>query len=135
MPGLLRRWIAWGIGEILLTLCLAAIAPIFINSAYPWIGFLLWLLILLLWFTSACAVLSVVYTAYRVQQFFLRHFPEERDRSLFDFIGLSLPQVRQGVADWQFLQTDEDFKAIDISPLEFIVHSPKRHSFPRYPRL
>ncbi|MEY2975992.1 MAG: hypothetical protein RLZZ435_129 [Cyanobacteriota bacterium] len=128
MPGLLIRWIVWGMVELILTLSLAAIAPTFINSAYPWIGFLLWLIILVLWFSSVLHVVTILHTAHRVQRFFLRHFPEESDRSLFDFTGLSVAQVRQRVADWQFLQADEDFRAIELSPLEFIIHAPKRHS-------
>lgn len=120
MPALLSRWILMGFAEVVLTLILASIAPVFINSAHPWIGLLIWLVIVGAWLFSILHVAIVLLEAVRVRRFFLRHFPEERDRSLFAFTGLSLVRVRRSVADWQDLVTDPDFQSIGLSPLEFI---------------
>ena len=120
MPAIVLRWMIWGIGEVLLTLVLATIAPVFINSSWAWIGFLLWLGIILLWIGSVLYVINVVGEAWAVRRLIVRHFPQYHDRSWCDFVGLSLTQVRRTVAAWYELHQDRDFQAIGLSPLEFI---------------
>lgn len=117
---MLSRWILIGFAEVALTLILASIAPIFINSTYPWVGWLIWLGIIGGWLGSILHIAIVLTEAARVRRFFLRHFPQESDRSLFAFTGLSLPRVQRSIADWQDLITDPDFQDIGLSPLDFI---------------
>jgi uncharacterized membrane protein len=120
LPPLLLRWILVGLAELVLTLVLASIAPVFINSAYPWLGFLIWLGILIGWIFSILSVAIVLAEAARVRRLVLRHFPEENDRSLFAFTGLTLPKVKRRIAEWQDLVEDEEFREIGLSPWEFI---------------
>jgi hypothetical protein len=120
MPPLLLRWILIGLAELVLTLGLASIAPVFINSAYPWLGFLIWVGIIGAWFFSMFQVAIVLWEAARVRRLFLRHFPEERDRSVFAFTGLSLPKVKRSIAEWQYLIQDQEFQEVGLSPLDFI---------------
>ena len=120
LPPLLLRWILVGLAELVLTLVLASIAPVFINSAYPWLGFLIWLGILIGWIFSILSVAIVLAEAARGRRLVLRHFPEENDRSLFAFTGLTLPKVKRRIAEWQDLVEDEEFREIGLSPWEFI---------------
>lgn len=81
MPAILLRWMIWGIGEVLLTLFLATIAPGLINSSWVWLGFLLWLGIILWWIGSVVYIINVVSEALAVRRLILRHFPQYYDRS------------------------------------------------------
>jgi len=120
MPPLLWRWIQIGLVELVLTLVLASIAPVFINSAYPWFGFLIWLGIIVAWIYSICSVAIVLWKAARVRRLFLRHFPEENDRSVFAFTGLSVTTAQRSISEWQYLVKDEEFREMGLSPLAFI---------------
>jgi len=120
MPAILLRWMIWGIGEVLLTLFLATIAPGLINSSWVWLGFLLWLGIILWWIGSVVYIINVVSEALAVRRLILRHFPQYYDRSWCAFVGLSVTQVRRTLATWYELHEDRDFQTIGLSPLEFI---------------
>jgi len=120
MPPLLWRWIQIGLVELALTLILASIAPVFINSAHPWLGFLIWLGIVVAWIYSIVSVAIVLWEAARVRRLFWHHFPEENDRSLFAFTGLSLSRVQRSISEWQYLVKDEEFREMGLSPLTFI---------------
>jgi threonine/homoserine/homoserine lactone efflux protein len=122
---LLRRWILMGIAEVLLALVLAAIAPIFINSNNPLLGFLIWLFIMVLLLGSVCYAIVQVFAAHRARHLFVRQFPHYRYLSTIDFLGLSPHQVAQGLETLNLIQTDPDYQDLHLSPFDFLRGLPK----------
>ena len=45
----LKRWLLWGAVWGVVSLMLMAIAPTFLNSHYPLLGFLIWLTVVVGW--------------------------------------------------------------------------------------
>lgn len=117
---LLRRWSLISLGELLLSLGLAAIAPTLLNSNYPILGLLLWLGILGMLGGSAAIALSRLWHASRARRIFLQRFPDYRSLGVLHFVGLSAPRVATQLHLWDQAQTDPQFHSLDISPFEFL---------------
>lgn len=116
----LWTWIAIGVVEILLSLFLFAIAPIFLNSNQPTIGFLIWLAVPTLLSASGLYVGLRIAEALRARHLFITRFPQYRPLGVLPFLDLSVRQVVARLELLDSLRDDPDWQALQISPLDFL---------------
>ncbi|MDX2215435.1 MAG: hypothetical protein SFY66_19385 [Oculatellaceae cyanobacterium bins.114] len=94
---LIHRWIAIGFVEIVLSLCLIAVAPRFLNSNRPAIGFLMWLTVPVLLGSSGLYVSVKWVNAQTVRDRFVTRFPQYSSLAITDFLDLSVAQVDEAI--------------------------------------
>ena len=116
----IRTWIWMGLAESVLILGLAAIAPAFINSSVPIIGFLIWIVIIGLSSGSIGYVLWRLRDAYRARFLFITVFPNYDYLGLISFLDYSSNRVQKMIDMWQIIHQDSEFQSLDMSPLEFL---------------
>jgi hypothetical protein len=121
----IRRWLWVGTGGVLGTLILAAIAPVFLNSAWPWVGVLLWSGILGGWVVSGARVVQQLLGAIACHRCFIRQFPEwqfpeYRNLNVLTFLGLSPEHVEERLQQYLLAAEDPDFESLEIMPLDFV---------------
>ena len=117
MP-ILRKWILVGLLEIVVGLILIAIAPIFLNSTLPWIGFLIWFGVLSVWCVSSVHVFWCWSQARQARQLFLRRFPDHLDLTVIDFLGVSRAKVWQHIELLDEAAQDPELQLLNLSPLD-----------------
>jgi hypothetical protein len=122
----LRQWVVYGIAEILLSLVLLSVAPIFLNSSQPILGFLIWLVVVGMLSSSVVYVVFNLTHAYQARRLFLRKFPEYSYLSLKYFLGLSTSDIAQTMEVFEAAKEDPDFQSLQISPLDLLRHSKKQ---------
>lgn len=110
-----------GLVEGLLVLGLAAIAPSFINSHFPIIGVLIWIVIIGLMGGSIGYILWRLYDAHMARGLFIQAFPSYDHLGLLSFLDCSSTRVRKTIELWQIIHHDPDFQSLNMSPLEFLV--------------
>lgn len=109
-----------GMAEGLLILMLAAIAPTFINSSLPIIGFLIWGAIFCLIGGSISYVLWRVWDAYSARTLFIKAFPTYRSLGLVYFLEYSCHRVQKTIHHWHIIHAEPEFQSLKMSPLEFL---------------
>jgi hypothetical protein len=121
----IQKWFLIGIGEVILCLILLAIAPIFLNSNLPIVGFLIWLTIPLILGGSITYVLLRIVDALKATNMFVARFPEYSYLKTVDFIGISSEEMRQRLEAFAAIQDDPDCDILNIAPLD-LLHKTKR---------
>ena len=119
-----------GIAEGVLVLVLAAIAPIFFNSAFPLIGFFIWIIIVGLIGGSTVYVLWRLRDAYKARTLFIHAFPDYDYVGVLSFLNCSSTRVRKTIELWQDIHHEPEFQVLNMSPLEFLVGHKHDHSNP-----
>ena len=105
----------------MLLMVLAAIAPTFINSPFPIIGFFIWIVIVGLIGGSTVYVLWRFRDAYIARHLFVLSFPDYDYLGVFSFLDCSSTRVRKTIALWQEIHSEPEFQSLNMSPLEFLV--------------
>lgn len=116
----IHRWIAIGIAEVSLSLVLMAIAPRFLNSNRPAIGFLIWLAVPVLLGSSGLYVAAQWSRANHAHRLFVSRFPHYADLAVTEFLDCSVAQVAAAIEQFEALQDDPDFEYLGISPLDLL---------------
>ena len=117
----IRTWAWIGIAEGGLLLVLAAIAPTFINSTFPIIGFFIWIVIVGLIGGSMVYVLWRLRDAYIARHLFVLNFPDYDYLGILSFLDCSSARVKKNIELWQEIYAEPEFQALNMSPLEFLV--------------
>lgn len=115
-----QKWIAIAIGELILCLILLAIAPIFLNSNLPIIGFLIWLSIPLMLGGSLVYASRKAIAAQKARNIFVREFPEYTHLNFTDFWGISPREMKRRLEIYAAIQDDRDRDILNISPLDLL---------------
>ena len=89
----LKRWLLIGISEIILSLILISIAPIFLNSKKPFVGFLIWFTIPTVLVSSSVYAVGKLTAANKARKIFVTAFPEYSYLRVSDFLELSPAHV------------------------------------------
>ena len=117
----IRTWVWMGIAEGVLILVLAAIAPIFINSTFPILGFFIWIIIMGLISGSVGYILWRLRDASLARTLFIRVFPDYGYLGILAFLDCSSTRVKKTIELWQDIHHEPEFQALNMSPLEFLV--------------
>jgi hypothetical protein len=115
-----QKWIAIAIGEVILCLILLAIAPIFLNSNLPIIGFAIWLSIPLMLGGSLLFVSRKVLDAQKTRNIFVREFPEYAHLKFTDFLGISPREMQRRLEIFEAIQEESDRDLLNIAPLDLL---------------
>ena len=119
----LRRWIAIGVAEAVLSLILIAIAPIFLNSTQPIVGFLIWAVVLAVLGGSSVYVVVRLRDAATARRLFLAKFPDYHRLSVHEFLDIPASHVAEQLDMLEAAATDPDFQALHIAPLDLLRQS------------
>ncbi len=116
----LLKWGAIALVELIVALILIAIAPIFLNSSQPVIGFLIWVGVVVLLGGSGVYAIARIRDGYRARKLFITAFPAYSYLGVQDFLEISSHQVRQTIDTIQTAQADPEFSSLQISPLDVL---------------
>ncbi|MBD2578620.1 hypothetical protein [Oscillatoria sp. FACHB-1406] len=122
----IRKWLIVGAAEVLLSLVLLSVAPIFLNSNKPAIGFAIWLAVPSLLGSSGLYVGLRAADAKKARTLFLKRFPEYDAIALAEFLDISSQQVLESLEMLDVLQSDPDFQALHLTPMELLKGIKKR---------
>lgn len=121
---ILRRWLMLGLLQLVLSLILAAIAPLFFNSSVPMVGFLIWAGILGMLLGSGTYISLQLRSAAQCRRQFLvqfgEQFPNYRSLSPLDFLGIAPAHLTERLEQYSLAAADPDFQSLEISPLAFV---------------
>jgi hypothetical protein len=122
----IQKWLTVGVAEVLLSLILFAIAPIFLNSNKPAIGFAIWLAVPTMLGGSGLYVARRVAEARAARKLFLKRFPEYAHLGLAEFLEISPEQVIENLEMLEAIQNDPDCKTLNLSPFELLKGTTKQ---------
>ncbi|MGD2183397.1 hypothetical protein [Lusitaniella coriacea] len=114
------KWVAVGVAEILLSLTLLAIAPMFLNSDKPAIGFAIWLGVPTMLGSSGLYAALRLKDAQKARQLAIAKCPEYSHLKIVDFLNYSSAQVAQSIEMYEVLQEDPDLNTLNISLLNLL---------------
>jgi hypothetical protein len=116
----LQKWFAIGITEIILSFFLIAIAPIFLNSDKPVIGFGIWLFVPSLLGTSGIYAVVKIKNAQKARSLFIQHFPNYAYLGIDPFLGVSITQIQQNLQLLKAINDDPNFDDLEISLIDIL---------------
>jgi hypothetical protein len=108
------------LSEVILSLILIAIAPNFLNSDKPIVGFLIWLSVPVVLGSSGTYVAWRIIDAQKARQVFIRHFPEYNHLQTTDFLEISSQRVVNALPLLQATKSDQDFPELNINLFELL---------------
>ncbi len=123
--GVVQRWVLVGVVESLVSLVLIALAPIFLNSNYPLIGFLIWLAVPCLLLGSMLYVILQVSDAFKARQILVSRFPDYQYLRVLDFLELPSTVVASRLDLLEVMRDDPDLQ-VDGSPIDVLRRANKR---------
>ena len=119
-----QRWLLTALGEILLGLILFAIAPFFLNSPWPLLGFAIVLGVPIAWIGSLGYGLWRWLDARRARTLLAQYDPVYRRLRTVQLLTISSRAVEEAIETLQLLNQDETYRALNRSPLDLLQHSP-----------
>lgn len=125
----LLKWGAIALIELILAVVLIALAPMFLNSNQPLIGFLIWIGVGVMLGGSAVYAIARIRDSYRGRKLFITAFPDYGYLGIQDFLDISSTQVQQTIATLKTAQADPDFSSLQISPLDVLQGARKKWRF------
>ncbi len=125
----LVKWGAIALLELIVALILIAMAPIFLNSSQPLVGFLIWVGVVLMLSGSGVYAIARIRDGYHARKLFITAFPDYSYLGVQDFLEISSHQVRQTIDTIQTAQADPDFSSLQISPLDVLQGARKPWRF------
>ena len=118
---IMRRWLAIALGEIFLSLLLIAIAPTFLNSKTPWLGFAIWLAIPCMVGGSVLHVAMRSLEAQQAHHLFCKTCPHWRESvGPLDFLDIPLETVKRTLPQLQAWEETDETQALHLSPLDLL---------------
>ncbi|NEQ55598.1 MAG: hypothetical protein F6K11_36720 [Leptolyngbya sp. SIO3F4] len=97
-----------------------ASAPQFLNSNYPFLGVLIWLVVLGLLGLSVGAVFIHWIEARKARRLFIKHFPEYHQLSWIDFLGTTSFKVCQDIETFSILSVEPDAYRFQLSASDLL---------------
>lgn len=89
----LKRWLTIGVSEIIISLILISIAPTFLNSRKPEIGFLIWFTVPTVLVSSSIYGVAKLKAASKARNIFIKAFPEYNYLKIDKFLDISPAHV------------------------------------------
>jgi uncharacterized membrane protein YhaH (DUF805 family) len=123
---IIRQWIAIAVVEIVLSLILLAIAPIFLNSNQPIFGFLIWFAIPTILIPSGVYVMMRLQDAQKSRQIFVSRFPEYSYLQITDFLEFTSIYVAENLEMLENAKNDPSLESLNISLLD-LLRNQKHH--------
>ncbi len=115
-----QKWLAIGIIEIILALFLIAIAPVFLNSNQPLIGFGIWLFVPTLLGSSGIYATVKIREAQKARSFFIRHFPDYSHLGISPFLEFSVTEIKRNLKILEAVNNDANFNRLEVSLIDIL---------------
>lgn len=119
-----QRWLLTALAEILLGLLLFAIAPFFLNSPWPLLGFAIVLGVPIAWVGSLGYGLWRWLDARRARTLLAQYEPVYRRLRTVQLLTISSRAVEEAIETLQLLNQDETYRVLNRSPLDLLQHPP-----------
>lgn len=116
----LKGWLLIAISEIIISMTLMAVAPTFLNSKKPVVGFLIWFTVPTMLASSSIYAVGKLGAAHKARQIFITAFPEYSDLNVSEFLDLSPDQVASQIALLTSVKENEEIQELNISLLEIL---------------
>ena len=120
-----QGWLAIGISEITLSLILIAIAPTFLNSKKPWLGFAIWFTVPTVLASSSIYAVNKVLAANKARKVFLSSFPEYSALGVSEFLELSPEYVASQLDLLLTIKETAEIQEYNISLFEILEQTKK----------
>ncbi|MEM8721355.1 MAG: hypothetical protein AAGE84_19015 [Cyanobacteria bacterium P01_G01_bin.39] len=116
----LKRWLLIGVSEIILSLALIAVAPTFLNSKKPMIGFVIWFTVPTVLTTSSIYAVAKLTAANQSRKIFITAFPEYSYLRAGDFLELSPAHVASQIDLLFSVKETSSIQEFNISLFEIL---------------
>lgn len=116
----LKCWLVIGVGEVVLSLALIAIAPTFLNSKQPFWGFVIWLTVPTMLATSSTYAGAKLIAAQKARKIFVTTFPEYSNLEVSDFLELSPTHVASQIDLLRSARETTEVRELNISLFEIL---------------
>jgi Kef-type K+ transport system membrane component KefB len=123
---IISQWMAIAVVEIILSLVLLAIAPIFLNSNQPILGFLIWLIIPTILIGSGVYVLIRLRDAQKSRKIFVSRFPEYSHLKITDFLEFSSSYISENLEMLENAKNDPSLESLNLSLLDLLRNGNKK---------
>ena len=116
----LKRWLLIGVSEIILSLTLISIAPVFLNSKKPLVGFLIWFTVPTVLVSSSVYAAGKLAAANKARKIFVTAFPEYSYLGVSDFLELSPAHVASQINLLVAAEETPEVQEFNISLFEIL---------------
>lgn len=116
----LKRWLLVGASEIIFSLALIAIAPTFLNSKKPVVGFMIWLTVPTVLATSGIYAVVKLTTANQARKIFMATFPEYSYLGTSEFLEISPADVTSQIDLLIAVKESSTIQEFNISLFEIL---------------
>ena len=116
----LKQWLAIGVSEIILALILISLAPRFLNSKKPEIGFAIWFIVPTVLAGSSIYAASKLVAAHNARKIFVEAFPEYSFLGIDKFIELPPELVASQIPLLKTVRETSAIQEYNISLFEIL---------------
>ena len=116
----LKQWLAIACSEIVLALILISLAPRFLNSKKPEIGFAIWFIVPTVLAGSSIHAANKLVAASKARKIFVEAFPEYSYLGRDKFIELSPTQVASAIELLKAVKATSEIQELNISLFEIL---------------
>lgn len=116
----LKQMLLIGASEIFLALALLWVAPTFLNSKKPWLGFAILLGVPIALTSSSIYAIAKIHTANKTKQIFIATFPEYANLSVSKFLELSPAHVDRQLDLLIAIKETSEIQELNISLFEIL---------------
>ena len=116
----LKQLLLVGMSEVIVALALISIAPTFLNSKKPWLGFAIWFTVPTVLASSSIYAVSKLTAADRARKIFIATFPEYADLGIERFLDLSPAHVASQLDLLIAVKENSAIQELNISLLEIL---------------
>ncbi|NJO94100.1 MAG: hypothetical protein HC820_06595 [Hydrococcus sp. RM1_1_31] len=122
----IQRWVIIGFFELIISLFLISIAPLFLNSNQPIIGLLIWLSVPTVLGGSGIYVALKISNAQKARRLFLAKFPQYSYLEIEKFIEISRDRIAQNLDLLEAANNDPEFQRLNVSLLDLLDKTKKQ---------
>ncbi len=116
----LKQWLAIAVSEIVISLVLIAIAPTFLNSKRPLLGFLIWFAVPTVLTSSSIYAVNKFAAAKKAKNIFIAAFPEYSYLKTIEFLELSPAHVASQINLLEAIKETSAIQELNISLFEIL---------------
>ena len=116
----LKRWLTIGVSEIVVSLILISVAPTFLNSKKPEIGFLIWFTVPTVLVSSSIYGVAKLKAASKARNMFITAFPEYSYLGIDEFIDISPAHVASQISLLISAKETPEVREFNISLFEIL---------------
>ena len=116
----LKRWLLVGVSEIIVSLALISVAPTFLNSKKPTVGFLIWFTVPTVLTGSGIYAVVKLVAASQARKIFVTAFPEYSYLEASEFLELSPTHVASQIDLLISAKETSEVRELNISLFEIL---------------